>query len=105
MLRAPLAQTLAAIGVDTEIEMRSTALGHRQSVAQPVASVPGGPDAEARRPDQPAPDRHPVAELGLQTAARCRTSVRHPRHRLPAPERLDAVPTHWIIPKLSIDSQ
>ena len=46
-------------------------------------------------PTKPAPDRHPVG---------CQTSVRHPRHRLPAPERLGAVPTHWIIPKLSIDS-
>ena len=56
VLRAPLGQTLAAIGVDTEIEMRSAALRHRQGVAQPVVpSVPGGPDAEARRPDQTPP--------------------------------------------------
>ena len=36
VLRAPLAQTLAAIGVDTEIEMCSAALRHRQAVAQVV---------------------------------------------------------------------
>ena len=67
--------------------MHGAALRHRQAVAQlVVAPEPGGPD-------QTAPDRHP---------ARCQTSVRHP---LPSPERLGAVPTHWIIPKLSIDSQ
>ena len=91
MLRAPLAQTLAAIGVDTEIEMRSAALGHRQAVAHPVvAPVPGGPDAEARHPDPTAPNRQPIAELRLQTAARCRASGRHPGHCLLAPERLGA---------------
>ena len=59
-----------------ELEVHGTVLRHRQAVAQPVvAPVPGGPDTEARHPDQTAPDRHPVAELGLQTAARCRTSV------------------------------
>ena len=82
VLRSSLAQTLAAIGVDTEIEMRSAALRHRQAVAQPVvAPVPGGPDAEARHSDQTPPDRHPVAEFGLQTAARCRASGRHKAQR------------------------
>ena len=66
VLRSSLAQTLAAIGVDTEIEMRSAALRHRQAIAQPVvAPVPGGPDAEARHSDQTPPDRHPVAEFGM----------------------------------------
>ena len=106
MLRSSLRGAFPAIGIDAQLEVHGTALRHRQAVAQPVvAPVPGGPDAEARHPDQTAPDRHPVAEFGLQTAARCRASVRHPRHRLPAPERLGAVLTHWIIPKLSIDSQ
>ena len=41
-------------------------------------------------PTKRPPDRHPVAEFGLQTAARCRASGRHLGHRLPAPERLGA---------------
>ena len=53
--------------------MHGAALRHRQAVAQAVvAPVPGGPDAEARHPDQTAPDRHPVAELRLQPPARRR---------------------------------
>ena len=43
VLRAPLAQTLAAIGVDTEIEVRSAALRHRQAVAQPVVAPATNP--------------------------------------------------------------
>ena len=42
-----------------------------------------------------------MPKLGVPTS---QTSVRHPRHRFPASERLGAVLTHWIIPKLSIDS-
>ena len=46
-----------------------------------IAPVVGGPDAEARHADQTAPDRHPVVELRLQTAARCRGARRYPSVR------------------------
>ena len=70
VLRAPWAKLSRRLASMPEIEVHGAALRHRQAVAQPVvAPVPGGPDAEARRPDQTAPDRHPVG---------CQTSVRPP---------------------------
>ena len=58
------------------------------------ASRPNGPRPASRSRARP-PDGRPLPDL----------RPRHPRHRLPAPERLGAVLTHWIIPKLSIDFQ
>ena len=68
-------------------ERRPRAAERAEPVAQPV--VPphlGRPDADPRRSDEAAPHRQPVAQLRVEPGAVGDAAVRHPRHRLAAPQ-------------------
>ena len=74
-----------------QLDVQGAALRHRQAIAQPVGAPRlGGPEADPRRPDQPAADREPIAELRIQPAAGGDAALGHPCHRLLAPECLGA---------------
>jgi len=90
VVRAPIRRNFAPPGIDAELEAGFANLQHPQSIAQPVVlSVCGGRQAEPKCPDQTAPDRQPVAQLGLlQTIAGQHPSAGHPRYGVSAPRRL-----------------
>ena len=88
VLRAPLAQTLAAIGVDTEIEMRSAALRRPASRRLPDLRPPSPPSSPGPR----APGRRADSLDNPQTFYRFLITPMEPSVCSPPPP---TVPTDW----------
>ena len=76
-----------------ELEVETLPVEHREAVSKPIGlAVLRGPYAESGRPHETAAHRQPVAALRIQAIAGRKAAVPHPRHRLPAPQRLGAAP-------------
>ena len=70
VLRGSLAQVLQALRVEPQLEVHGAALDEGQAVTEPVvAPVLGRAEADPRRADKAATDRHAVAEVRGQASA------------------------------------
>ena len=84
---------LLALRVDPELECRVPAVQRTDAVADPVvAAVLRRGEADARRSHEAASHRQPVADLAVEPVALPEAPVRHPRHRLAAPQSLGPAP-------------
>ena len=79
VIRAVEVRLLATLGIEAQLEAQPLPAEQAEAVAEPVVpSRSGGPDADPRRADKAATDRHAVAEVRGQASAGRMATVRQP---------------------------